>query len=164
MTDVQLRTAADVLSLNSALDEELLRTAASLDPARLDEPAAEGEWTPRQTLAHLAEFPHFFAGELRRHLADRKATIGRTHEHAGRLAAVEPGRARGRDKEELLGEVRSAFGDLAGVLQRLSDTDLDSITQNVKYGEEPLRVFLDRYVISHKAGHLNQLRATGGPS
>jgi hypothetical protein len=29
----------------------------------------------------------------------------------------------------------------------------------VKYGAEPLAAFLDRYVIAHKAGHLDQIRA-----
>ena len=29
----------------------------------------------------------------------------------------------------------------------------------MKYGPEPLSAFFDRYVLDHKAGHLEQLRA-----
>jgi hypothetical protein len=44
-------------------------------------------------------------------------------------------------------------------LETLSDNDVDAKTENVKYGPEPLSAFLDRYVISHKSGHLDQLRS-----
>ena len=39
------------------------------------------------------------------------------------------------------------------------DDDVEAKTENVKYGPEPLSAFFDRYVIAHKAGHLDQLRA-----
>lgn len=31
---------------------------------------------------------------------------------------------------------------------------------NVKYGQDSLTAFLDRYVIGHKAAHVEQLRST----
>ena len=55
--------------------------------------------------------------------------------------------------------MRSAFTELAAALELLVDDDVEAKTENVKYGPEPLTAFLDRYVIGHKAGHLDQLRA-----
>jgi len=144
---------------NRFLDEELLAEAEMFDPQRLHE-APDGEWSAAQVLAHLGEFPRFFAGELQRWRDDPTAVVGRTHEHPVRLAAVSsPTQA----LSELMAGMRSAFADLARVLDTLSADDVDAKTENVKYGPEPLSAFLDRYVISHKAGHLEQLRALAGP-
>ena len=60
---------------------------------------------------------------------------------------------------ELVAGMRSAFAELAAELETLSDDDMDAKTENVKYGPEPLSAFFDRYVIGHKAGHLDQLRS-----
>ncbi len=56
--------------------------------------------------------------------------------------------------------MREALADLAGALRPLVDADLTAGTVNVKYGDEPLTAFLDRYVLGHKAGHVEQLRRT----
>lgn len=147
--------AEQVRAENRFLDEELLAEAEAFDSERLAE-APDGEWSAAQVLAHLGEFPRFFAGELRRWRDDPSAVVGRTHEHPARLAAVSsPTDA----LSELMAAMRSAFEELAGELKTLSDDDLEAKTENVKYGPEPLSAFFDRYVIGHKAGHLDQLRA-----
>jgi len=148
-------TADELRAGNRRLDEALLAEAESFDPDRLGD-APEGEWSAAQVLAHLGEFPAFFAGELRRWREDPSAVIGRTHEHPVRLAAVEsPAEALG----ELVAAMRAAFAELAAALEPLTDDDVEAKTENVKYGPEPLSAFFDRYVIGHKAGHLDQLRA-----
>jgi hypothetical protein len=147
--------ADEVRAQNGRLDEELLAQAERFDPARLTV-APEGEWSAAQVMAHLGEFPRFFAGELRRWRDDPSAVIGRTVEHPIRLAAVEsPADA----LDELVAGMRAAFAELAAELERLTDADVDAKTENVKYGPEPLSAFFDRYVVGHKAGHLDQLRA-----
>ena len=147
--------ADDVRAENARLDAALLAEAEAFDPQRLTE-APAGEWSAAQVMAHLGEFPRFFAGELRRWHADRSAVIGRTLEHPIRLAAVEsPAAALG----QLVAGMRAAFDDLAGALALLEDDDIEAKTENVKYGPEPLTAFFDRYVIGHKAGHLDQLRS-----
>ena len=152
-------TAAEVRAENRRLDEALLAEAEAFDPARLGD-APAGEWSAAQVLAHLGEFPRFFAGELRRWKADPSAVIGRTVEHPVRLAAVAaPAEARA----ELLAGVRSAFTELSEALELLADDDVEAKTENVKYGPEPLSAFLDRYVTGHKSGHLDQLRALAAP-
>jgi hypothetical protein len=153
-------TADEVRAENARLDEALLAEAGALDPARLTD-APDGEWSAAQVLAHLGEFPRFFAGELRRWYDDRSAVIGRTMEHPVRLAAVEsPADALG----ELVAGMRAAFAELAVALEALSDDDVEAKTENVKHGPEPLTAFFDRYVTGHKAGHLDQLRALAGPA
>jgi hypothetical protein len=153
-------SADDVRAENARLDEALLAEAGAFDPARLTD-APDGEWSAAQVLAHLGEFPRFFAGELRRWYDDRSAVIGRTMEHPVRLAAVEsPADA----LDELVAGMRAAFAELAAALEALSDDDVEAKTENVKYGPEPLTAFFDRYVIGHKAGHLDQLRALAGPA
>jgi hypothetical protein len=147
--------AAAIRAENARLDEELLAEAEAFDPARLAD-APDGEWSAAQVLAHLGEFPRFFAGELRRWHADPTAVIGRTMEHPIRLAAVEsPADA----LDELVTGMRAAFTELAAALKLIDDNDVEAKTQNVKYGLEPLSAFFDRYVIGHKAGHLEQLRS-----
>ena len=133
--------------------------AEAFDPERLDE-APEGEWSAAQVLAHLGEFPRFFAGELLRWREDPTAVVGRTHEHPARLAAVA---ATADTVDELMAAMRSAFAELAGAMKTLSNDDLEAKTENVKYGPEPLSAFFDRYVIGHKTGHLEQLRALAEP-
>ena len=140
---------------NRFLDEELMAEVEMFDPARLTD-APEGEWSAAQVLAHLGEFPRFFANELRRWRDDPSAVIGRAHEHPVRLAAVE---SPAEVLEELAAGMRSAFAELVTELETLTDEDLDAKTENVKYGPEPLAAFFDRYVIAHKAGHLDHLRA-----
>ncbi|MGH9011188.1 MAG: DinB family protein [Acidimicrobiia bacterium] len=148
-------SADDVRAENRRLDAALLAEAERFDPARLTK-APDGEWSAAQVLAHLGEFPRFFAGELRRWRDDPSAVIGRTHEHPVRLAAVEsPAEVLG----ELMAGMRSAFAELAAELENLRDEDVDAKTENVKYGPEPLSAFFDRYVVGHKAGHLDQLRS-----
>jgi hypothetical protein len=147
--------AEEIRARNRFLDEELLAEAEAFDSDRLDV-APDGEWSAAQVLAHLGEFPRFFAAELQRWRDDPSAVVGRTHEHPVRLAAVaSPAQA----MSELMGDMRSAFAELAAALKNLTDDDVEAKTENVKYGPEPLSAFFDRYVLGHKAGHLDQLRA-----
>ena len=147
--------ADEIRAENARLDEALLDAAQGFDPTRITV-APEGEWSAAQVMAHLGEFPRFFAGELRRWRDDPSAVIGRTVEHPVRLAAVEsPAKVLGA----LVAGMHSAFTELSEELEKLRDDDIEAKTENVKYGTEPLSAFFDRYVIGHKAGHLDQLRA-----
>ena len=152
------RTAAEVRARNAELDAELRRLVEQITPDQLHVAPRDGEWTPAEILAHLAEFPRYFAGDLARQLAAEGAEVGRTHEHPGRNQAIAA--APGRTIEELRDRLNSALDELAKTLEDLRDEHLGRIGNNRKYGPEPLAVFLDRYVLDHKAGHLDQLRRT----
>lgn len=154
-------TAAAVRRLNAELDDALLRLMDRLDPDRLAEPetvASDAEaWSAAIVIGHLGEFPRFFANEMRRWHADRAAEVGRTVVAGERLEAIAASRS--RSLAQLRRTVESAFTDLASALEVLTDDDMTAPTQNRKYGAEPMTAFLDRYVLGHKRGHLDQLRA-----
>lgn len=150
-----IMAAAELRAANGRLDAELLAEAEGSDPAALHF-APDGEWSLAQVLAHLGEFPCFFAEHLRRWRQDPSAVIGRTHEHPQRLAAVADPKGQ---LEELVAAARKAFAVLAAELDGLTDDDLVAATENVKYGREPLAGFMERYVVGHKAGHLDQIRS-----
>lgn len=152
-------TAEAVRSRNTELDAALFAAAEAVATNRLHAVPPGDEWSPAHLLAHLGEFPLFFAAELRRWHGDRDAVVGRTHEHPGRLAAIRDEAVRRVTLPELIEQARRALAELAEPLALLEDSDLTATMHNVKYGEEPLTAFLDRYVIGHKAGHLGQLRA-----
>jgi hypothetical protein len=142
--------------INAKLDETLLRLVARAEDGGPPGPA-EPEWSIGQVAAHLAEFPHFFAAHLRRWHSNRSTVVGRTHDDPGRLAAVSEGASAQLSADLVTSLIRDAFEDLAQAMKELSDLDLQATTINVKYGEEPLAAYLDRYVIEHKAGHIAQL-------
>jgi hypothetical protein len=149
-------TAEEVRARNADLDAGLVRLAGQITPANLHVAPADGEWTPAEILAHLAEFPRFFAADLARQLDAEGVEVGRTHEHPDRNQAIAS--ATGRDLDDLLTSLSSALGELARTLEQLEDGHLERVGHNRKYGPEPLATFLDRYVLGHKAGHVDQLQ------
>jgi len=156
-------TADGVRRRNAELDSALLSAAQAVPAERLHAVPRGDEWSPAHLLAHLGEFPAFFAAELRRWHANPEAVVGRTHTHPGRLAALGDESVARATLPELVERARPALADLAEALGLLEDSDLTATTHNVKYGEEPLAAFLDRYVIGHKAAHLEQLGALSAP-
>lgn len=125
---------------------------------RIRDPIPEEEWTAAEQLAHLAEFPRFFAGELASHLEAEGREVGRTHDSPTRLAAIEGGRA--RSFEDLRTEFLRGLEELSTVLSGLRDEQLTWLGNNRKYGPEPLTTFLQRYILGHKRAHLEQLQQT----
>ncbi len=158
----QTRSAVEVRARNAELDIELSQLAAQVTPGQLHVTTEDGEWTPAETLAHVAEFARFFARDLERHLGEG-GDVGRTHEHPGRNQAIAA--AADRDVDELREDLTLGLDALAKLLESLDDAHLERIGNNRKYGPETLAVFLDRYVLDHKAAHIGQLRrALTGPA
>lgn len=148
-------TADRVRADNADLDERLLAVCRRADRSLLTERDDDDSWSAAQVMAHLTEFPRFFAADLRRLLDDPDAPLGRTVEHEDRLAAVAA--ATSQSLDELIAAIEAAFADLAAALRELDDDHVHGMTQNRKYGVEPMTEFLDRYVLGHKRGHLDQL-------
>lgn len=149
-------TAEAIRDRNEALDAQLLELFDEVPEDRIHESFGD-EWTLVHNLAHIAEFPGYFAVQLREWMDGNRVVIGRVAEHdADRNDAL--ARAPEMDLDRLREAAERSFAALAGVLENLRDDHLDATTQNVKYGEEPLTAYLDRYVVGHKAAHLAQLR------
>lgn len=158
-TQAQWRTAREVRDHNAELDRAFEAVVTQIPSELLTVEVGDGEWTLAEQLAHVAEFPGYFARQLRQWLAGERVVIGRIAEaDADRNDAV--ARAKDRGLDDLVAQARASFRELAGALDGLRDEHLSAPTQNVKYGEEPLTAFLNRYVVGHKAAHVEQLRAT----
>lgn len=103
-----------------------------------------------ENLAHIAEFPRYFARQLQEWLDSGRIVMGWVAEHsADRNDAI--ARAADHTVEDFRKQIDAFCASLAGVLGRLNDDDLDRPVRNVKYGEEPLACYLRRYVVGHKA-------------
>jgi len=143
---------------NDELDERLRTLAAAIPAELLHKDPGEGQWTLAENLAHIAEFSRFFAADLAAQLEHEGATVGRTHEHPGRNAAIAA--ATSKSLDDLRECLDTAFAALADQLGQLRSEHLDRVGHNRKYGPEPLERFLDRYVLGHKAAHAQQLEMT----
>lgn len=149
-------TADGIRDRNAQLDAQLLRLFDLVPEERVHEPFGD-DWTLAHNLAHIAEFPRYFALQLRAWFDGDRVMIGRVAEHdADRNDAI--ARAPDRSSAELREAAVRSFAELSDVLEALSDEHLMTTTCNVKYGEEPLRDYLQRYVVGHKAAHAEQLR------
>ena len=67
---------------------------------------------------------------------------------------------RRRTLPDLQAELDASLDRLAAALAEVRDEHPGRGRRNRKYGPELLGAFLDRYAISHKAGHIKQLRGT----
>jgi hypothetical protein len=154
------RTADEVRAENREHDAAFRELFARVPPDRLLE-GPEGEWTVAQNLGHIAEFPGYFARQLRSWIRGDQVVIGRVAEHdPQRNDAI--ARAPAEELRQLTARAEVAFGELEETLAELTDDHLTATTQNVKYGEEPLTNYLERYVVGHKRAHVDQLRRTLG--
>jgi len=140
---------------NAALDDELTALAAQVTPETLHASQGAVRWTFAEQLAHIAEFPRFFAADLAEWLANG-GPVGRALDHPARLAAVAAAPARSLD--ELRRDLPPAFAALADVLTRLTSHHLASRMDTRRYGSEPCANYVSRYVIGHKRKHVAQLR------
>ena len=165
--DPRYDSARQVLEWSRELDRELLDLVNEVRPEELRVDPETGKWRVDQNLAHLSEFPSYFADQLRRWVRGEQVVLGRVAEaSAERNDPIH--RAEEFDLETFRDRIRDGLGRLDGALELLRDEHIDATTENVKYGPEPLRNFLHRYCVGHKAVHVRQLRETleavrGGP-
>jgi len=152
--------SADALrQRNGDLDRQLRELVARVSADRLRDDPGDGEWTLAENLAHLGEFPRYFAREITRMVAaDAPVEVGRTHEHPERNEAVAA--AGDQNRDQLAAAVETALDEMDNALRLVSTDDLRRVFTNRKYGREPLAVHLQRYVLGHKAAHVEQLRRT----
>src|SRR5699024_9297860 len=116
-------TADGVRSLNGRLDAELLALFDEITPDELGVASGDVEWNLEENLGHIAEFPRYFARQLRQWFDGERVVIGRVAEHsADRNDAIV--QARGRSLDEFRAEAETSFAELADVLGRLTDEHL----------------------------------------
>lgn len=153
-------TALGVRTLNRLLDLELMALVADVSDADLYVDPQDGEWNVAQLLAHLGEFPAFFAHDLARWFDDPTVQVGRTHDHPVRNERIDDVTARRPGIDDLRRGMEDAFAAMAATIDRLTDEHLDRPMDNVKYGSELPAAYFARYVTGHKQSHVDQLRRT----
>lgn len=152
-------SAADLRLTNAALDAELLRVVKDVPEGHFHDEFSDEAWTLAVQVGHLAEFPTTFGRQLR-------SWLGRERVVVGRIAECDPERedallrATVRRLPELVEELEASLALLSSVLAMLRDEHLTATVYDVAAGRQTLTVFLDRYLLSHKAEHTTQLGTT----
>jgi uncharacterized damage-inducible protein DinB len=129
----------------------------ALEPDRLYQPPATGEWTLMENLAHVIEIMPYWADEIAKLVAAPGQKFGRTMEHEGRLRAIQDHRADTLEQAKI--SLPGSYAHLDQVLRSLKDSDLALTGQHSKYGEQTLGWFIDEFVVRHLAAHVKQIKA-----
>ncbi len=128
------------------------------DDATLYKPAEyeEDGWSLAEVLVHMAEAREYFAKEVRKVLASPGVAMGRTVEHPDRIRNVkEHG---GDSKEAIYQWLVASHQTLVDLLEEMKEESLQSSGVHVKFGEQTLAEFIQRFVVEHDAAHVRQAR------
>jgi threo-3-hydroxy-L-aspartate ammonia-lyase len=136
--------------------------AAGPPPGLTDpDPGATERWEAGQVWAHLAEFPHYWLGQIAAILdarADGRADpipFGRTKTDPGRLAAIE--RDRDQDPEALLRRVTDGIAAAETTIRDWQPDAWRAIGMHPRRGVMTVGEILDSFVIGHLEEHADQL-------
>jgi DinB superfamily len=129
----------------------------ALAPEKLYVAPSQGEWSIMQNLAHVAEIMPYWGNEIAKAVREPGQKFGRTAEDLDRLRALD------EHGTDALAEAKAALPDsyarLDQVLATLKDSDLGLTALHKKYGERTLDWFIEEFVTSHLAAHVEQIRA-----
>ena len=122
----------------------------------------EAEWGPPEVLAHVAEMGRFWTGEIERILAGGPGPVpfGRVSTDTLRLGVIE--RDRSLPPRALYDRAIADLRQLRDRWQGLTDTDRARIGLHPRLGEMTVATIADRFIVSHLAEHVEQLRAVTG--
>jgi hypothetical protein len=134
-------------------------------PSGLTEPDPGGteRWEAGHVWAHLAEFPAYWLGEVRRVIAEAEAgdhaapRFGRVKTDAGRLAAIE--RDRHTDPAALLERVRGSLADVVDAARGLPDAHWRLTGAHPTRGEMSVERIVEHFIVEHLEEHADQLDA-----
>jgi hypothetical protein len=117
----------------------------------------ESEWGPTEVLAHVAEMLQFWLGEIER-IVDGGAepvAFGRTPADRVRVLTIE--RDRTLPPRELLDRISASTERYARRFAELTPADLARRGLHPTQGEMTVDAILERFVVSHAEGHVDQL-------
>ncbi|HEX5824740.1 MAG TPA: DinB family protein [Candidatus Limnocylindrales bacterium] len=120
----------------------------------------EADWGPREVLAHVNEMLPYWATELRRIVAGDPAAatpFGRISTDPARLGRI------AADRElavgDLLDRIAAGLATVEDTLAGLMPADLERRGVHTARGEMTVDGAADRFLVSHLAEHVEQLRA-----
>jgi hypothetical protein len=121
----------------------------------------EASWGPRELLAHVTEMIPFWLGEAERVLEGATAgrepvPFGRSATDSTRLAII--GRDRTLPLRELLARLEADSGRLGARMRTFDGRDGGRVGLHPRLGEMTVVGMLDRFVVGHLEGHVEQLQ------
>jgi hypothetical protein len=162
--------SADVDSLLARLadaERRLVEHAGVPLPAGLTDPDPGGEerWEAGEVWAHLAEFPGYWLGQIRR-VVDRPTyepvPFGRVKTDAGRIGAIQ--RDRHTDPAALLARVRTTLAEASDYARLLPPDAWRHRGVHPARGEMTVREIVERFIVAHLEEHADQLDGLAGAS
>ncbi len=129
------------------------------DPAQLyQHPIIEDkeEWSMMENLAHIAEFPPYWAKAMLKVVENPGQPFGRTHTDPARIAAVAE-----HAKDELtkaLTRIETARFEANQLFLHINDEQWDKTGLHANRGEMNLRQVIDAFVIKHLRDHVDQAK------
>lgn len=141
----------------AALVADLRGWAGPLDPSTVHTPPAPGSWTVAQNLAHIAEFVPYWAGQALLVAKNPGSPFGRTEEDPDRRAGIAD--HADDDLGSLLSRVEAAEERFATTIAGIPDDAWSSTGVHPRFGDMDIGAIIDRFVVQHLVGHLEQARA-----
>jgi DinB family protein len=122
----------------------------------------EARWGPPEVLAHVAEMGRFWTGEIERILAGGPDPVpfGRVSTDTLRLGVIE--RDRSLPPRALYDRAIADLQLLARRWPELSEADRGRVGLHPRLGEMTVGTIADRFIVTHLAEHVEQLRAVTG--
>jgi DinB superfamily len=120
----------------------------------------EADWGPREVLAHVDEMLPYWTRQLSGVLAgdgDEPVPFGRVATDPDRLGRIGDDRTRGAG--ELLDGIDAGLVTATSFVAERSPADLERVGLHPSRGELTVGDSLDRFLVSHLAEHVEQLRA-----
>jgi DinB superfamily len=146
----------NVQSSYDELNQFIAEQLTPLDPAKLYQHPGNDEWTIMESLAHIDEFMPYWANEIEKLVASPGKNFGRTMQDERRLQAISN---HGSDTlEQVRATLPDSYGRLDLVLSHLNDSDLALIGHHSRFGDQTLEWFIEEFVTTHLANHLEQMR------
>ena len=117
----------------------------------------EAHWGPPEVLAHCAEMLPYWSGEIERILdGPEPARYGRPQDDLLRIATIE--RDRTLPTRELMDRIASYADRHLRRLPELTTADVSRRGLHPTLGEQTIGEVLERVVVGHLEGHVEQLR------
>jgi hypothetical protein len=144
--------------------EAVLRRLADLAdqpaPAGLTDPdpGTDERWEWGQVWGHVAEFPGYWVGVLRRILAvksDDPPAFGRVKSDPARIAAIE--RDRTVPARDLMDRVRLQAADLRDLITQMSPEDWSRAVSHPTLGILGMDRVMEEFLVGHLESHAEQL-------
>jgi uncharacterized damage-inducible protein DinB len=150
---LDLLGSRDPIDVLHATSEEARRVVEGLSDAETARPEADGKWSIRQVLRHLADSEIVWAWRLRMVLGqDRPALVGYDQDAwAERLGYADA------NPEDALAELAVLRRGNLWLLERASEDDLRRVGMHAERGEESVGHMVALYA-GHDLVHLRQLR------